>query len=97
MNVRETLDTENGWDELFDCIKGDLADCTLKCGLEFKWIEDPERDDELMIYVFSLNGQPYQAFGEYSSWDSPYFEMSDLKQMTPVKKVTKTIEVWEAI
>lgn len=64
-------------------------------GMEFKYIEG-ERSDECYGYVFSLDDVIFQCWTAYESWSNWGLEIYGLKGMYPVKKVTKTVEVWES-
>ncbi len=66
--------------------------------LSFDWVEEFRGDDgdhDTYTFVFSIDGKNYAVEGWYSSNDG--CNLDDPWAFYPVKKRTKTVEVWEAI
>ncbi len=97
--IKDLIRDANAWDELEDLVnEGRYNEIKVPfLDMEFCTFEDAERDNESLYMRFSLDGVIFEVETEYNSWDTVKFDSYEVKEMYPVRKATRTIDVWERI
>ena len=67
----------------------------LSNGVTVKFIEAIHDGDYFILNILQVEDNFYCVEAEYDSWDDNTLIEEDIRQAYKVKKVSKTIEVWE--